>query len=282
MGLIETVRAPLFVSADRPDRVSRAVGSGTDAVILDLEDALAPAARAGARAALADACAAVPASLPVIVRINASGTADHAADLAALRAVVPAAVMVPKAEDPARIDAVRRELDPGIALIALIETARGLARAEQIAACPGVIRLAFGSVDFCADLSCEHRRDILLPARSGLVLVSRLAGIAAPLDGVTLAPHDTRAAQDDAAHARALGMGGKLCIHPAQIAPVRAAFVPSAAERDWALRVLAAGAGVVLLDGQMVDEPVRLRARRILAAGAAAVEGTEGSARKET
>lgn len=257
---ITTIRTPLFVPANRPERFAKAAASGADAIILDLEDAVAAQAKDAARAALSRDFTA----LPVIVRINAAGTPAHDADLAAVAALQPAAIMLPKAESAAGCQAVARITGP-VPLIALIETARGLAHARDIAAMPQVLRLAFGSVDFCADLGCAPLRELLLPVRLELVLASRLAGIAAPIDGVTVQLDDPAISHDDAAHARALGMTGKLCIHPRQIAPVRRAFAPSDAEIDWARRVLASGEGAVSVDGAMVDEPVRLRARAILA-----------------
>lgn len=256
---ITTIRSPLFVPANRSERFAKAAASGADAIILDLEDAVAADAKDAARAALSRDFTA----LPVIVRINAAGTPAHEADLAAVMALGPAAIMLPKAESAAGCQAVAR-ITGALPLIALIETARGLAHARDIAALPQVRRLAFGSVDFCADLGCAPLRELLLPVRLELVLASRLAGIAAPIDGVTVELDDPAISHDDAAHARALGMTGKLCIHPRQIAPVRRAFAPSNAEIDWARRVLASGDGAVLVDGAMVDEPVRLRARGIL------------------
>lgn len=256
--MVGLIRAPLFVPADRPERFAKAAASGADAVILDLEDAVADGAKDAARAGLTLGFWAGP----VLVRINAAGSAAHAADLAAVTALRPAAVILPKAEDAGGVAGLARA--SGLAVVALIETARGLAEARAIAAAPGVVRLAFGSVDFCADLGCEHRREILLPVRLDLVMASRLAGIAPPLDGVTLRLDDPEAAREDAAHARALGMGGKLCIHPNQVAAVRQAFRPTAEDLAWAQRVLAAGAGAVAVDGQMVDAPVRRRAEAIL------------------
>lgn len=257
--MVGAIHAPLFVPADRPERFAKAAASGADAVILDLEDAVATDAKDTARTALA--CNFT--HLPVLVRINAYGTPTHDADVAAVTALRPAGVILPKAEDAARVAAVARALN-GISLIALIESARGLAHAREIAAVVGVMRLAFGSVDFCADLGAAHLREVLLPARFELVLAARLAGIAAPIDGVTLRLDDPTASFDDAAHARALGMTGKLCIHPKQIAEVKRAFAPSEAEIAWARRVLASGEAVASVDGAMVDEPVRIRARAIL------------------
>ncbi|HPE60187.1 MAG: CoA ester lyase [Thiothrix sp.] len=255
-------RTPLFVPANRPERFAKAAASGADGIILDLEDAVAADARDAARMALRRDFT----PLPVMVRINAAHTRWHAADLAAVRQLLPAAVMLPKAEQPDVVAGVVAALGGQIPVLALIETAGGLAQARAIAALPGVEQLVFGSVDFCADLGCEHQREVLLPARFELVLASRLAGIAAPLDGVTTRLDDPAIVQADARHARDLGMGGKLCIHPRQIAAVQNAFAPSAAEVDWARRVLASGDGAVAVDGAMVDEPVRQRARAILAA----------------
>ena len=257
--MVAHIRAPLFVPANRPERFAKAAASGADAVILDLEDAVAADAKDAARAALDAGFT----GLPVIVRINAHATPWHAADLVAVSAMPVAAVILPKAEDPHICTAIARAA--GKPVIALIESARGLAHAREIAAAEGVSRLAFGSIDYCADLGCAHLREVLLPARSELVLASRLAGIAAPIDGVTVTLDDLSVSRDDAAHARAMGMTGKLCIHPRQIAEVLSAFAPSAAEIDWANRVLTSGDGAVSVDGAMVDEPVRIRARAILA-----------------
>lgn len=257
MARLADIRAPLFVPADRPERFAKAAASGADAVILDLEDAVAAAAKDAARAALA--CGFT--DLPVLVRINGAGTAWHEADVAAVAALPVAGVILPKAEDAGA--AARLRQAAGCAVIGLVESARGLANARAIAAAEGVERLAFGSIDYCADLGSAHLRAVLLPARSELVLASRLAGIAAPIDGVTVQLDDLRPVED-AAHARALGMTGKLCIHPKQIAAVRRAFAPTEAEIGWARRVLASGDGAVSVDGAMVDAPVRIRARAIL------------------
>lgn len=259
MGALDML-VPLFVPGDRPERFEKAASAGADAVIIDLEDAVAPHAKTAARAALTAAL-----GVPVLVRVNAAGTPWHGEDLAATFRVAPAAVVLPKAEDPATLDQVRSALGPLIPIIALIETARGLAAVRAIAAHPAVGRLAFGSIDFCADLGCAHEREVLLPARSELVLASRLAGLPAPVDGVTPSIDDAEPITCDARHARALGFGGKLAIHPRQIGPIRAGFAPDAAEIAWAERVLASGAGAAAVDGAMVDEPVRIRARAVLA-----------------
>lgn len=259
MVSLETLRAPLFVPANRPDRFAKAAASGACAVILDLEDAVAVEAKDAARAALA--CDFT--DLPVLVRVNPAATPWHTADVEAAAALPFAAVMLPKAECPDAVAEVAQRA--GRPILPLIESARGLAAAREIAACPDVPRLAFGSIDFCADIGCEHLRETLRSVRLELVIASRLAGIAAPIDGVTTDLSDPEITEDDSRHARSLGMTGKLCIHPRQIAPIRIGFAPTAAERDWAARVLASADGAVAVDGAMVDEPVRLRARAILA-----------------
>ena len=257
--MVALLRSLLFVPATRPDRFAKAAASGADAVVLDLEDAVGPDDKATARSNLS--CD-LP-ECPLIARINPHGTPWHDADLQAVRQVSLAAVMLPKAEAPNLIADVAQAT--GLPTIALVETALGLSQARAIAMTPGVVRMAFGSVDFCADLGCDHDRDVLLPARSELVLAARLAGQAAPIDGVTLDVSSPTAAHDDARHAKRMGMTGKLCIHPRQVAEVQRAFAPTETEMHWARRVLASGDGATLVDGQMVDEPVRIRARAILA-----------------
>jgi citrate lyase subunit beta/citryl-CoA lyase len=130
--------------------------------------------------------------------------------------------------------------------------------------------MAFGSIDFALDIAADHDDPALLLARSTLVLASRAAGLPAPVDGVTSHVHDTVKVTTDARRSRALGFGGKLCIHPAQIGPVAEAFAPSAAEVAWARevvsRAVAAQGGAIEVHGQMIDRPMLSRAERLLAA----------------
>ena len=258
------IRFPLFLPADRMDRLGKALAAGADAVILDLEDGVAPGARAAARDALARALESVQAATPIWLRINAAGTADHAADLALVRLPGLAGVMLPKTEVAEDLRGLKAAMEPGRALIGLVETARGLASARALAAeCD---QMAFGSVDYAADLRMADDRLALLSARSELVLAARLAGRPGPLDGVTTALDDAPRIEDDARHATMLGFAGKLLIHPAQIAPTRRGFAPTAEELDWARRILATSAGpqAVALGGEMIDAPVLLRARAIV------------------
>jgi citrate lyase subunit beta / citryl-CoA lyase len=258
-------RSYLFVPGDRPERFDKAWASDADAVILDLEDAVAPERKAAARSAIAGW---LDVARPVWIRLQASDAPDWADDLALLDRPGVAGAIVPKAEElpaPLLELAARR----GIGLIALVETAVGIRRAEALARMPGVVRLAFGSIDFQVDLGIEGDDDALLFFRSQLVLASRLGGLPAPIDGVTVATGDEPQLRQDTERSRRLGFGAKLCIHPAQIEAVHRVLSPTAEECDWALRVIAAmqasGGAAVAVDGRMVDKPVLLRAQRMAA-----------------
>ncbi|WP_114973454.1 HpcH/HpaI aldolase/citrate lyase family protein [Rhodoferax ferrireducens] len=266
-GLKALPHAYLFVPADRPERIAKACASGADAVIVDLEDAVAPEAKVRAREVLA---ALLDEAAPLVVRINAAGTPWFDDDLALCRHPGVAALMLPKAEGR---DAVCTVVEAtGKDVLPIIESARGLHEMHNIARVPGVIRLAFGSVDLALDLGIDCDPDgaeiELLAFRSQLVLASRLAALAAPVDGVSTAIHDPQRLQADAQRSRRLGFGAKLCIHPQQVAAVQAVFVPSPQRITWARRVCeafaAAGGAAVAVDGQMVDLPVVQRARAVL------------------
>ena len=253
----------LFVPADRPDRWAKAFAAGTDAVILDLEDGVAASAKPGARRALREGRDAIDAApCPILVRVNARSSDDYSLDLDAVRDLGLAGVMLAKAETAADVEATSAAT--GAPVVALIETARGLAAARLIAA--ACARVAFGSIDFAADLGTAHTPAALASARSELVLASRLADRPAPIDGVTTSVKDPDLVRADAAHACELGFSGKLLIHPAQIAPAMDGFRPSDDDVAWAERILSARGvlGATAVDGAMVDAPVFLRAEQIL------------------
>jgi citrate lyase subunit beta/citryl-CoA lyase len=254
--------APLFVPADRPERFAKAAASGADAVIIDLEDAVPAASKEAARAALATA---LPAA-QVIVRVNAIGTSWHDGDIDLIHRLGAVGVMLPKAEDPEAVASLAHRLRGHRHLIALVETALGVHRAIDIAAVHGVTQLAFGPADYQNDVGCGDAPEALLLARSTLVLASRLAWIAAPLDGPCFDFRDAAKTAEEARYARTLGFGGKLCIHPNQVPWVKEAFRPTDAEIAWARRVVATegSGGAANLDGTMIDAPVVARARRIL------------------
>jgi citrate lyase subunit beta / citryl-CoA lyase len=232
---MKPVRSYLFVPGDRPERFDKAWNAGAGTVIIDLEDAVAPAAKAAARSSIAGW---LDAARPVAVRINAADSEWFQEDLQLCRHPGVCAVMLPKAEDAVEVGAVRSTV-PDAAVLPLVESARGFANAPALASAPGVLRLVFGSIDFQLDLGIQGEGEELLFFRSQPVLVSRLAGIAAPV-----------------------------CIHPRQVAVVESGFAPSPEERAWAMRVVEAadraGGAAVALDGQMIDKPVVLRARALL------------------
>lgn len=256
-------RSYLFVPGDRPDRFDKAVAAGADAVIVDLEDAVAACDKPRARQHLA---AWLNAEQPVHVRINAAGTQWFHDDLALCAHPGVAGVILPKAELVADVQAVA---DAGARkILPLVESALGLWNAYGLCHAPRVQRLVFGAIDFCADTGIREGHETLLHARSQLVLVSRVAGIVAPVDGVTVALDDSAAVRVDAMRARDLGFGAKLCVHPRQIHAVHAAFQPGVEELAWAGRVQAAFAAAhgaaVAVDGRMVDRPVLLLAEQML------------------
>lgn len=249
-------RSYLFVPGNRPERFAKACASGADAVIVDLEDAVPPAEKSAARSNVA---AWASTDHPVLVRVNGMDTEWFRDDIALCASPGIAAVVLPKAE---RIE------DAGKPLVPIVETARGFWNAAAIAQSAGVIRLAFGSIDFQLDLGIRGEGEELLYFRSQLVLVSRLAGLPAPVDGITTVFDSPDPVRADTQRARRLGFGGKLCIHPKQVALVNECFGPLPEEEAWAKRIVAAaaaaGEGAIALDGEMIDRPVLARAQEIL------------------
>ena len=255
-------RSYLFVPGNRPERFDKALASAADAVIVDLEDAVAPDQKDAARRSVS---AWLSVTRPVVLRINATDTPWHRDDLAVCRQPGVAAVMVAKAE---RAD-VLAALALSVPLLPLIESAAGFDRLGEIAAVPGVQRLAFGAIDFQLDMNMRATFDELIHFRSKLVLASRLAGLLPPIDSPSVAIEEEAEVEREAQAARRLGFTAKLCIHPNQLAVVNRSFSPSEAELSWARQVIsmaqASGGAAVALDGKMIDKPVILRARAILA-----------------
>ncbi|HSF48800.1 MAG TPA: CoA ester lyase [Burkholderiales bacterium] len=258
-------RSYLFVPGNRPERFAKACGAGADAVIVDLEDAVPAAEKAGARAALA---AWLSPAQPVLVRINGAETEWFRDDLELCKTPGVAVIVLPKAEGIDHLKSIEEQVGRGTLILPLIETARGLWNALELAQARNVRRLVFGSIDFQLDLAMQADEDELLCFRSQLVLASRVAGIDAPVDGVSTALDDPEQLRADTLRARRLGFGGKLCIHPKQVAHVNECFRPGADEVAWAKRVLdaasAAKGAAVAVDGKMVDRPVILKAQAIL------------------
>ncbi|ALS63228.1 HpcH/HpaI aldolase/citrate lyase family protein [Pandoraea norimbergensis] len=265
-------RSWLFVPGNRPERFAKALAAGADAVIVDLEDAVPLADKITARAQVREWLAGelAEADTPIYVRINAVTTDWFADDVRALAALPRVAgLVVPKAEDTTTLIAAATGAHDALRVVPLIETARAFGGLDAIASAPRVERLMFGTIDFQLDIGIEGDGDELLYFRSQLTLASRLAGIGAPVDGVTTVFDDAEAIEREARRARRLGFRGKLCIHPKQIAAVHAAFAWRDDEIAWARRVVSAaeasGGAAVALDGKMVDAPVLTKAREILA-----------------
>ncbi|GAA1000092.1 CoA ester lyase [Acrocarpospora macrocephala] len=265
---LRAARSLLFVPADDRRKVARAWTSGADAVVLDLEDAVAPARKDAARQLVSEV---LPAAALLILRVNGTDTPWAAEDLRMLDGLSVDAVMLPKAS-PESLVALG---DEGPPVIALIETAAGLRRAYEIASHTRVVALALGGADLGAELGWaeDPAAAELLHARSVLVVDSAAAGIRAPFDVVHLAVGDPDGARVEAEQARRLGLGGKLCIHPRQVPVVNTAFAPSQREREQAARVVQAldeamdlGSAVAVVDGKLVDAPVARRARATLRA----------------
>jgi len=266
---VETVRSLLFVPADNSRRLAKAWVADVDVVIADLEDAVAPSAKAAAREALRVRLESDVAPRGALwIRVNGLDTEHAERDLAlAERAPLASAVLIPKAT----CEAVR-ELTVSKPAVALIETAQGLLDAAALARSGRFARLMLGTVDLAAELGIEIAPDsaMLAHARSVLAVASAAGGLPGPVDGVWIDVRDEYGLRREAAASVAAGFTGKACIHPDQIAPVRDVFTPSPEAISRAKRIVDAadaalreGLGVIEVDGRMVDRPVVQRARRI-------------------
>jgi citrate lyase subunit beta/citryl-CoA lyase len=254
--------ALLFCPADRPDRFAKAL-ERSDAVILDLEDAIAPADKPAARAALAehplDAAR-------VLVRVNAPSSAEFTADLTALAATPYRRIMVAKAD-------VTLPAVPGFEVVALCETAAGVLDARDLSRRPDVVALMWGAEDLVASLGGTSSRtadggyrDVARHARATVLFAAGAAGIAA-IDAVHLAIDDLEGLRGEAEDAAASGFAATACIHPSHVPVIRDAYRPSADEVAAARRLLdAAGSGdaVFAFEGRMIDGPVLRHAETIL------------------
>ncbi|MDZ4206851.1 CoA ester lyase [Rhodoferax sp.] len=261
----------LFVPGNRPERFAKALASGADRVILDLEDAVAAADKAKARDAIANWVSGLAAGEldRLLVRINDLTSPHHPDDLFWLQRTNIKHAMLSKCESAEQVAGVLAHMPPGARVLPLIETVRGVLASMVIAQARQVDRLAFGSLDYLLDLDLPGPGFALDAAALAIAMASRAANLPPPVAGVT--PElDAGQVRSDLSHARALGYGAKMCIHPTQVAVVREAFTPDAQTLAWAQRVLTQwqqsnGAGVIQVDGKMVDKPVLLRAERILA-----------------
>ena len=285
-------RSLLFSPGDEPALMRKAPGSGADVVCFDLEDAVAPTAKGEARAAVRDVLTdpAFDPDAEVCVRLTAH---DVATDLGALTGNGTGgelrldAVMLPKVESAQRVRDVRaqcheHDLDP--AVFALVETATGILRAEDIAAADPTSALLFGAEDLAADVGATRTAagTEVLHAREHAVLAAAAAGVDA-IDTVFTDFSDAEGLADDADFAVKLGYDGKMAIHPTQVGPINDAFTPDKDRIEWAKRVLEAreaaagegGAAVFEVDGEMIDAPLIGQAEQVVERAEAAGIGKE-------
>jgi citrate lyase subunit beta/citryl-CoA lyase len=254
-----TSRSYLFVPGNRPERFAKALASGADSVIIDLEDAVPPGERNAARATVAGW---LSPERPVLVRVNGPTTEWFQDDIGLATNPGVAGIVLPKAESTDDIRVIPCPVLP------IIETAHGFWNAHALSLTPNARRLLFGSIDFQVDLGISGEDDELLYFRSQLVLISRLGSLPPPVDGITRTFDTPDAVRADTLRAQRLGFGGKLCIHPKQIATVNECFGPTPEEVAWANRVIEASASVggaaLSIAGEMIDRPVVAQAEAIL------------------
>jgi citrate lyase subunit beta / citryl-CoA lyase len=278
-----SARSYLFVPATSERKIEKAYASAADAIIVDLEDAVALTEKAAARAALESFVPPAPAR-PTWIRVNAVATEFCFEDLQACCRTGITGVLLPKVESGEQLRMVdwvlasvekARGLAPrAIAVAGIVETALGVQQVAQIAAgSPRLRRLMFGALDLAADLGIDTGDDIgaTSQARFAIACASRAADIEPPVDTAYGEIANLEGLRATATRAQALGYTGKACIHPAQIEIVNAVFTPSEAEVAWARKVVVtfeqaerAGMAAVALEGQMLDYPVVQKARRLL------------------
>ncbi|MDO9405814.1 MAG: CoA ester lyase [Polaromonas sp.] len=277
------MRSLLFVPATSERKIGKAFASDADGVIIDLEDAVALSEKAAARAALAGLLPS-PLPLPCWIRINAMSTPFCHLDVTACVRARVTGIVLPKAEAPSDIQAIDWLMsqleaecglpDRSVGLIAIIETARGLVKVDDIAAAsPRLVRLMFGAIDLAADMSVSTNDadGATAQARFAITRASRAAGLAAPLDTAFTDITGLEELEATTRRARAMGYAGKSCIHPCQVAVVNQVFSASPQELAWARDVVQAfekaesqGLAAFKLQGEMIDYPVVERARKLL------------------
>lgn len=274
------LRSLLFAPASRPDVLAKLPRANPDGVVLDLEDAVAPSAKADAREHSREAGAMLAREYPnlaVYVRVNAIPTEWFANDIARGVPAGAIGVVVPKIESAAQVQAAALALDRAglrdLSILAGIETVAGVINVAEILHEPRVAACYFGAEDYTADLGGVRRADSLevLWPRSRVAAHAAHAGVLSA-DQVVTDLRDEDAFRLDAQLGRSLGYRGKLCIHPTQVALANESFSPSTAEVERARRLIdafdrasAEGHGAISFEGQMVDEPLARRARAVVA-----------------
>jgi citrate lyase beta subunit len=272
-------RSLLYVPASSPAMIAKAGTRGADVLILDLEDGVRPEARGTARAQAERLWSTLAtAETEVLLRINSAGSSWHEADLELAARLQPAGVVLPKCETVESAVAVDRRLGGLTPLFFMIETARGVLAAAEIARAPRAVGLLFGAADYRESVRggrLGEEQELLVP-RSAIVLAARSAGIGA-FDTPWFEYRDETGLEASARRARALGFDGKTAIHPAQVPAINRVFAPNPAEVERAERIVAAleeaaaaGRAVATVDGEMVEGLHLAEARRTLARARAA------------
>jgi citrate lyase subunit beta / citryl-CoA lyase len=273
MGAAMTATTParswLFVPSTRPDRFAKAAASGADRVILDLEDAVAPSEKIDARRNLVNEV--IPHDVPVYVRVNSALTPWFDDDLATAARLSIRGILLPKADSAAHVERAAAAIAPEHVIVPIIETAVGLWNVLGVARASRVERLVFGALDFALDTGMHDADGAFDYARSRIAIASKVAGIAPPVDAVTLGIDDQALLKRHATRSWRFGFGGKLCIHPKQIRATNDAFRPSDEDVAWARAILDEQAArpqdaVFAHRGELVDRPVLERAKLIVAA----------------
>lgn len=269
---IANSRTFLFVPGNRPERFLKAAQSGSDAVILDLEDSVPLHGKSAARELITEQWPALMATgVMIVVRTNSPETDIGKEDLRALATLRGLhAVMIPKCESKKTLEYVSHAI-PLASILPIIESAAGFIALDEIAAAKNVSRLVVGHIDFLADtgMQCADDQRELDTLRFSVAMYTRKFDLSPAIDGVTVSVDDAVHIRNDTLRSVRFGFGGKLCINPKQVDIVHQAFAPSSQELYWAKRVLAANSeskgAAVQLDGKMVDLPVVLQAQRLIA-----------------
>jgi citrate lyase subunit beta/citryl-CoA lyase len=264
-------RSYLFVPANRPERFAKAIASGADAVIVDLEDSVADPEKNAARRTMMKAWGtlrshACEAHCALLIRVNRGESEVAADDLDCCDDLRPDGLVIPKADCRQSLEEIEQRLK--LPLFPLVETARGVQYVDEIAVATGVVRLLFGTLDLMLDLDVQDDDAPLHYARGRIAVASRAAGLAAPVDGVCTDLQSADRLAFEVERARQFGFGAKLSIHPAQLPAIHEGIGVTKEQLDWAQMVLdlaeASRGGVAALGGKMIDAPVIAMARRML------------------
>lgn len=267
-------RSFLFVPGNKTKMLDKALNSETDAIIIDLEDAVSLDSKDSARECLSNYFSNKRLTeKPLYLRINDINTEDWKDDIPLVNQLPLKGIILPKTNSSKDVQIVHSKLQKELEIIPLIESAKGLLSAFEIACEDTVSQLAFGAVDFCLEMglpSMNNERELLY-ARSQLAVHSKAAGIKPPIDSVFRDIKDITGLHEETKASKKLGFGAKLLIHPNQIKTVNQCFEASEQEIHEAMEIVSAyeealknGSGVIDFNGKMIDYPVYKKAKEIL------------------